>query len=349
MPIEFRCTNCQRLLRTADDTAGKQTQCPECGTIVAIPGPLAVVPEAAAYGAPAVGPPGGAAASAGAASGSPFARSASTSPSDHPFASPAAGYGWRSLGEVPQIVRDYRPSVIDLGDVLSRSWRIYLDHFAECFLATLIDFAVAIAFGGIVAVLGLLGVAAVAGLAQANSEEAAMILAIFLGLMGVIGVAAFFAWLWAGYSILMLKISRGEDRSYGDLFHGGPFIGRMFWGYLLFTVLSVLAMLACFLPMILVSGLLTNFRWLVIDRNERLPESFGHSKDLALFDTTNLLTLVMIWFLRFGVNLVAGSVPVLGSISFLFTLPYFSVLQAVAYLRLTGQSTADMLPPSMSR
>jgi phage FluMu protein Com len=37
MPIEFRCSNCNRLLRTADDTAGKQAKCPECATIVRVP------------------------------------------------------------------------------------------------------------------------------------------------------------------------------------------------------------------------------------------------------------------------------------------------------------------------
>lgn len=37
MSIEFRCSQCQRLLRTGDDTAGKQAQCPECGAITTIP------------------------------------------------------------------------------------------------------------------------------------------------------------------------------------------------------------------------------------------------------------------------------------------------------------------------
>ena len=39
MPIEFRCTQCQKLLRTQDDTAGKQAKCPICGTLVQIPEP----------------------------------------------------------------------------------------------------------------------------------------------------------------------------------------------------------------------------------------------------------------------------------------------------------------------
>lgn len=39
MPIEFRCTGCGRLLRTADGTTGEQTRCPECEAILRIPPP----------------------------------------------------------------------------------------------------------------------------------------------------------------------------------------------------------------------------------------------------------------------------------------------------------------------
>jgi len=46
MPIEFRCTQCNRLLRTGDDTAGRQARCPECGAILTVPAPGAP-PEAA--------------------------------------------------------------------------------------------------------------------------------------------------------------------------------------------------------------------------------------------------------------------------------------------------------------
>ncbi len=37
MPIEFRCTQCQRLLRTREEAAGKKAKCPECGAILDVP------------------------------------------------------------------------------------------------------------------------------------------------------------------------------------------------------------------------------------------------------------------------------------------------------------------------
>ncbi|MDZ4821336.1 MAG: YIP1 family protein [Planctomycetota bacterium] len=37
MPIEFRCSDCQKLLRTPDDSAGRQAQCPHCQAIQEVP------------------------------------------------------------------------------------------------------------------------------------------------------------------------------------------------------------------------------------------------------------------------------------------------------------------------
>ncbi|MEA1949941.1 MAG: Com family DNA-binding transcriptional regulator [Planctomycetota bacterium] len=37
MAIEFRCTGCEKLLRTGDHTGGLPAKCPECGTLQTIP------------------------------------------------------------------------------------------------------------------------------------------------------------------------------------------------------------------------------------------------------------------------------------------------------------------------
>ena len=45
MPIEFRCVRCDKLLRTGDDTAGRQAKCPSCGETVTVPTDAAVAVE----------------------------------------------------------------------------------------------------------------------------------------------------------------------------------------------------------------------------------------------------------------------------------------------------------------
>jgi phage FluMu protein Com len=69
MPIQFRCSKCGKLLRTGDDTAGRQAQCPECGTI-------STVPSSAPPPGSAVPPPVPLEGSTPFASGSPFAEAA---------------------------------------------------------------------------------------------------------------------------------------------------------------------------------------------------------------------------------------------------------------------------------
>lgn len=41
MTIEFRCTECQHLLRTSDDKAGLSAACPSCGVQLTVPQPTA--------------------------------------------------------------------------------------------------------------------------------------------------------------------------------------------------------------------------------------------------------------------------------------------------------------------
>ena len=37
MPIEITCSNCQAILRVAEEHAGKSARCPQCSTVVPIP------------------------------------------------------------------------------------------------------------------------------------------------------------------------------------------------------------------------------------------------------------------------------------------------------------------------
>ncbi len=67
MPIEFRCSHCGKLLRTPDETAGRQAQCPECGALTEVPA------AAAGSAAPPLAPLGSdSAAGEAEAAGTPF-------------------------------------------------------------------------------------------------------------------------------------------------------------------------------------------------------------------------------------------------------------------------------------
>jgi len=80
MPIEFRCTGCQRTLRTPDDSVGKQARCPECGAIVVVPQPQGVAAAPSAPGSET--PPG------------------FSGPAENPYRSPS-GYAFQGPSAVP--------------------------------------------------------------------------------------------------------------------------------------------------------------------------------------------------------------------------------------------------------
>lgn len=89
MPIEFRCCNCQRLLRVGDAAGGKQAQCPGCRTVQAVPSAGASTePREAAPLSPDQLP--------GFAGNFP----GQASPGDNPYASPAStGMPWGGVVE----------------------------------------------------------------------------------------------------------------------------------------------------------------------------------------------------------------------------------------------------------
>lgn len=64
MTIEFNCPNCQKLLRTSDDKAGRNAKCPDCGTEITVP--RANAPQEDAFNIP---EPGSAPAAGGLAAG----------------------------------------------------------------------------------------------------------------------------------------------------------------------------------------------------------------------------------------------------------------------------------------
>jgi hypothetical protein len=158
MAIEFRCTGCQKLLRTADETAGKQAKCPQCGSVVPIPlssdssdlPPLEVPPEVAGtwadpaswQTAPKQGQPG--ASGTQAAGWNPPPPQASAA---NPYQSPAAGQDWS--GAAAHVGRQ--------GPAWERngpSPRSYIDTIQECLSDMPEFFATMRRDGGIGAPLG---------------------------------------------------------------------------------------------------------------------------------------------------------------------------------------------------
>ena len=93
MSIEFRCSQCNKLLRTGDETAGRQAKCPECGAFMTVPdagSTSAGAPEPSATPPP---PPGG--------SDSPFGSAGGENPYESPGPANSPYSATPSPGSVP--------------------------------------------------------------------------------------------------------------------------------------------------------------------------------------------------------------------------------------------------------
>ena len=317
MPIEFRCQQCEKLLRTPDDTAGKQAKCPDCGAVMQIPDephlepppprPLEPQPRSESPFGPDIPPPG--------APGT-----------ENPYQSPA-DYAAPPLVPPPGT---FAPSRIDFSDVLGRTWRIFRQHWGECMLVfVVVVILILITFGT------ALGVGAVLG-ALVGSEAITVVFTVLAACLA----GLFAVWIGIGQRLFFLKMARGEETSLGELFCGGPFFLNTLLAGALFALANLAGLMLCIVPGIIVALMFSHFHFLIIDRNVDAVESLSLSKQVTHGNKLMLLAIFM-------TVVVASSVinQFTCNLGALVTAPFMSLLSAVVYLVMTGQATADQKLP----
>lgn len=342
MSIEFRCPHCQRLLRVPDGSEGKQAQCPQCQAMVQVPAPGA--PPAAPSPTP----------------GSPnpfptnFPAAAAPPASDNPYQAPASAFAPQHAGVGPEIY-PLVPTKMDLGDVLNRTWEIYKTQLGMMVLVGFVFIVMVYAFSF---VMGLIQQAAIVAI----GDPAA---AIPLTLAGQPFQMLFQMWLGLGVFQYMLKIARGQAAEFTDIFTGLRFIVPAALGGLLLLLIGLAIILVCFGPAgltylltkeeqisLIVAGVglvvylpigfflfysVLQYQSLIIDRGLGPIESI--KKSYEIMSGNRLMFFVL--------SLLLGIVNLLGCVAcgfgLFFTMGFYQLAHAVAYLAITGQPTADQL------
>jgi uncharacterized membrane protein/DNA-directed RNA polymerase subunit RPC12/RpoP len=300
MAIEFRCVQCGKLLRTGDETAGKQAKCPECGAVMLVP---AVAGGAGGAPLPPSPPPGG---------GSPFG---------------AAGPRASRPADPGQSQWVMRHSTLDFGDVFGRTWAIFKEQWGMCLAVVVL--VVVLNFGcGFV-----LGFAV--GVARAVTRNYQLY--VILSLMARMVTLLFGIWLGIGQAKFFLKTARGQRAEIIEVFSGGPQYVSILLASLLFGVIVALGTLALIVPGVILALMFSQFYYLILDRDLPVLESFRRSQRLM---AGNKMTLFVIRLAAAGITIVACIPCCLG---LFVAIPFFALLNAVVYLAITGQPTADQL------
>ena len=111
MPIEFRCPQCEKLLRVPDESAGAKAKCPQCGAI-------ADVPQSEATNSGDQASP----FSEGTQSLEPTARPTADE-AGNPYRSPSSGFA--PAAAKPSISGEIVPTRAEVGDVISYAWEVW--------------------------------------------------------------------------------------------------------------------------------------------------------------------------------------------------------------------------------
>lgn len=267
MPIEFRCTQCNRLLRTPDGTSGRDAKCPECGAIVKIPvpAPEAPPPPSAPFVPPAL---------------------AETNPNFAParqdIDAAAAPTDYHSI---------FKPTTIDISDVLTRTWTIFKARWSACLAvvwgtSAIVGVCFAVLAGVMIGVLGI------------DSKEPRPEMAlIWLFMMPA------FWWQTVAVEFMLLKIARGEPVAMGDLLAANRFLLPGIGAALVAGIATMAGLCLCIVPGVIVLLMFSQCLNLIIDRGCGPIEALRLSMQIT---RGNKVSLLLIFMLTSAIGSITG-------------------------------------------
>jgi hypothetical protein len=317
MAIEFRCTQCNALLRTGDDTAGKEARCPACGTVVPIPSATAA--SGGSLPQPGKTPFGG------------VGQMSFAADSGNPYQSPS----------VPAPERAILPGNLDFSDVFSRTWNLFKMDWGTCLAVVVIGMGLNIAaaiVGAFVPIVGdiasfLFGIWIGIGqnmffLKKARGQPVeigeifrgspyfgkTLVVAILLNVI-FLAIAALCV-----VPMLLIGLASGDEETTIILAVAGALIALILYCYVQLVVFQ--------------------FEFLIIDRNVGIIESLTTSKSLMSGKKLMLLMIMIVYGLVGGVTALLTC-----GLGLFVAMPYYAMMTAVIYLIVTGQPMAEAMRP----
>ena len=298
MPIEFHCPSCDQQLRVPDNAVGKQARCPSCSHVARVPVP----PESPPVQPPQEGPP----------------------PSDipvNPYASPAP-----ELAETQSASGATGPIVnqpVDIGQIMQHAWQVWQSN-----LGLLVGVFITLFVVNVGMTIPIMGVTS---FLEANDQEPLAMLVSFTGQIASNLIAIF---LGIGNVMICLKLARGEQAEFTDLFAGGPRFLPVLAVSILFGLAVGFGFLLCLIPGIILAILWWPAYYVSVEAKADVIQSFAVAKSIT---DNNWGTTILVWLVSFGIGLLGLLAFCIGIV---FAMPLVSMMWATAYLMMSGQLSA---------
>ncbi len=344
MTIEFHCPFCQKLLKTPDDRAGVHANCPGCGEMVTVPSPAHEAAHAdlsLAMLDPVAGPR-----ADGANSGTNVEEAVfDEAPAGETKKCPMCGAEIKLTAKRCRFCgedlfdrgSDAADGRIEAGDIISRSWDLFQKNMGVLVGSTLVLMGIGLVavvagyIGMVIAMISLIG----AGPAPQGPSAGAIAALVGMVIFFVFLMFAVNAFLQGGYHILMMRVARGERAEIGDMFAGSRFFWRLFWGNVLFTLMTYAGLALLIVPGVFVILFFWPFSFIIVDRNTGVVESLRKAKDLM---NDNLAAIFVLGLAAIGMNMVGQMACYVGLI---FSIPLSNLMFALAYCRMARQLPPD--------
>lgn len=362
MTIEFSCSHCNKVLKTSDDKAGRRAKCPQCGEPILVPAadpsasmddgfdgfdPLdseSPVPEDQSFLAE--GP---------VREEDSFLAEAQM---DCPMCGesiPAGSKRCQHCGETLQ-AGEWVPRKIKVGEIFSRTWEVYKANLGSIIGIHILAYVLYVV-AAVLTVIVLMAIGFAGALVLGQIEPGLMIVfgAIFYIIL-ILLIYSIVFYLMLGVMNYLLKVVRGEHPGMGEIFSGGPFLGRMVLCSIVFILAYTAGLICLIIPGLIVVFMFWPYAYLLIDRNLPGIDAFTESRKVT---NGNKFSMFLVYLIMAGVMMVpyglllvmmssiqqGGPAQVLVLLMFfgfmafvyLMVVPFSMLLSTVSYAEMTYQ------------
>ncbi|MCA9019139.1 MAG: DUF975 family protein [Planctomycetaceae bacterium] len=372
MTIEFSCSHCNKVLKTSDDKAGRRAKCPQCGEPILVPAAdpsvqtddgfdgidtEAPVPEGQSF-----------LAEQPVREEDSFLVERPVREEDSFLAGnqidcpmcgesiPAGSKRCQHCGETLQ-KGEWVSRKIKVGEVFSRTWEVYKANLGSIIGIHVIAYVLYVV--GAMAVFMVLGAIGFAGaLMLAQADQGLMIVGVIVFyILAILLIYSIVFYLMLGVINFLLKLVKNEYPGIGEIFSGGPFLGRMILCSIVFLLAYTAGLICLIIPGLIVAFMFWPYAYLLIDRNLPGIDAFTESRKIT---DGNKLTMFLIYLIMTGITMVpyvlmlatmagmqqpGGQASALGvlilfgfmALFYLLLIPFSMLLGTVSYAEMTYQ------------